>query len=324
MSTPDLETMPLADLRKLALEEDLKEETRLAEEAAAEAAKAAKKERTRDAQGRFVKEDGTVDDDQQETEEEKTAREAAEAAAEAEREKNADPEEFVIRRSIDLGDGSGIQVFVGKGADKEAALEDLNDKFYEAQVNASKKIREQAAQLRTTKQSTEDEEYVLAEKLKTKPKETIRELLAQERREQEESVQRSLKIQEDFVNTHPDYIGDTSNGARIRDWVQSHGYTEFTEENLEKAYQDLKASGLLKIKTSDAGGTTDAAAKEAERIAQAQRDAAQSRSSQRSSSVSTRGGTPVVKTEPTEDELYNMPLDKLKQLSNEQLAKAQS
>src|SRR6185437_700877 len=88
--------------------------------------------------------------------------------------------EFVVKRVIDLEDGSGAQVFIGKGATNVEALEDLNDKLYEAQVNASKKIRaqekERAEYLESKKQASDDENFLVGKRLKEKPVETIAEI----------------------------------------------------------------------------------------------------------------------------------------------------
>src|SRR5581483_2684932 len=48
-----------------------------------------------------------------------------------------EPDEVIYERKIDLGDGSGVQIF------RAASLEDLVDKLAKAQENATRKIREQ-------------------------------------------------------------------------------------------------------------------------------------------------------------------------------------
>jgi hypothetical protein len=250
-----------------------------------------------------------------------------------------EPEEYVYTREIDLDDGSGKQVFKGKGASKEAALEELTDKLAEAQTNASKTINEFRRknpikpEPPKAKEWTTDEEYVIAQRLQKEPLKAFRDIFkevtgytpdeAQSRNQQVDELlrnQRGLTVQQNFVTTHPSYIGDAQNGARMRDWVESHNYSEFTEENLEKAYQDLKKSGLLNLKSEEADGSTEVVTKDAERIAQPEVKATQTRSLKKSSTVSTKGRpAPVVKTEPSEDDLYKMPLDKLRDLANKQL-----
>src|SRR5579862_1314365 len=53
-----------------------------------------------------------------------------------------EPKTFFAERTIDLGDGAGVQVFRGKGASREEALEDMGDKLADAQRHATAKIRD--------------------------------------------------------------------------------------------------------------------------------------------------------------------------------------
>ena len=242
-----------------------------------------------------------------------------------------EPEQYIVKSEIDLGDGSGVQVFKGTGATELEALRDQNAKLVEAQRNATKKIHDlnskvKAEDTRTAQQKTDDE-YVIAQRLQKEPTRMIRDVVTEVIAEREASTQRNLNAQQAFVDSHPDYIADpaSGNGMRMMSEFQrlNPDAQEFTEVGLEKAYQSLKSSGLLKLKVEEAGGTTDEEAKVTERIVQPKVESTQPRSPRKASTVSIRGGAvPVVKTGPTEDELYSMPLEKLKQLSNEQLAKA--
>lgn len=245
-------------------------------------------------------------------------------AAEAEAEEV--PEQFVYKKEIDLGDGSGVQVFTGKGATALEALEELTEKLADAQRHATKKIHElntrvKAEDTRTAQQKTDDE-YVIAQRLQKEPSKTMREVVNEVIAEREATAQKGLAAQQMFVDTHPDYVKDGDNARRMTAEVQRLGYNEFSDESLEKAYQSLKASGLLKIKAEEAGGTTEAEAEETQRIVETKVEATQPRSPKKASTVSTRGaGAPAVKTGLSEDELYSMPLEKLRQISNEQLAR---
>lgn len=238
-----------------------------------------------------------------------------------------EPEQYVVRSEIDLGDGSGVQVFTGTGATELEALRDQNTKLVEAQRNATKKIHDLNSKVKTedarTEQQKTDDEYVIAQRLQKEPTRAIRDVVTEVIAEREAAQKQSLAAQQAFVDGHPDYVADPDNGRRLSAEVQRLGYNEFTEDSLEKAYQSLKASGLLKLKAEEAGGTTEEEVKEPQRIVETKTETTQSRSPKRASTVSTRGTTAaVVKTGPTEDELYSMPMEKLKQLSNEQLAKA--
>jgi hypothetical protein len=302
----DVETMPLAELKALAL---------------AEAEKAATPETPKvTPQASPVMDQGKDEFDNSDDDAKEAPADVVEAAAEAE------PEEYIYERKIDLGDGSGIQVFRGKGATKEEALEALTDKLADAQTHATKKIHELTKQVKVedtrTAQEKADDEYVIQERMKETPGKTMREIVNQVIEERESATKRSLASQTSFVNSHPDYIADPDNGARMSKEVQNLGFSEFTEEGLEKAYQSLKKSGLLKLKTEGADAVTEDEGAEPERIAQPVPEATQPRSPKKSSTVRSSGRAPVVKTEPTEDELYSMPLEKLRKLGNEQLAKA--
>ena len=241
------------------------------------------------------------------------------------------PEQFVYKKEIDLGDGSGVQVFRGTGATALEALEELTEKLAEAQRHATKKIHElntrvKSEDTRTAQQKTDDE-YVIAQRLQKEPSRAIRDVVTEVIAEREAANKRNFDAQQAFVDSHPDYLADPKNGngnRMLSEYMRLNpGATEFTEEGLEKAYQSLKDSGLLKLRIEEAGGTTEEETKEPQRIVEAKVETTQPRSPKRASTVSTRGGgAPVLKTGPTEDELYSMPLDKLKQLSNEQLAKA--
>ena len=235
-------------------------------------------------------------------------------------------EEFIVRREIDLGDGSGVQVFIGKGATKDEAYEDYADKLAEAQRHATEKIRELRTQLKAHEakdtQASADEDYVIKQRLDKEPKKALRDVVDEVLRERQLAEQNSIAAQERFVAAHEDYVANPDNGARLTSEVRRLGFNEFSDESLEKAYQSLKASGLLSLKApeADVPATTEAA--EPERIVPPVAEVPQVRSPRRSSTVPTRGSRPVVvATEPTEDDLYAMPLDKLRKLSNEQLSR---
>lgn len=290
----NLETMPLEELKARALAEEQKEEAKEPEKTSA--AEVADMELPAD--------------------------EAAE-----------ENEQFVYKKEIDLGDGSGVQVFSGTGATALEALEELTEKLADAQRHATKKIHELNTRVKTedtrTAQQKTDDAYVLKQRLDKEPDKVIDERVDRRYAEIKATEQRELAVQQAFVDSHPDYVSTPrskeaqENGTRMIQWMQLNGLTEMTENNLEKAYQSLKASGLLHIKAEEAGGVAEEETKETQRIVETKVEATQPRSPRKASTVSLRGGgAPVVKTGPTEDELYSMPLEKLKQLSNEQLAKA--
>lgn len=314
-----------------------------ADKLAAARAEEAEKKRTRNSKGRFASSDNvetllatlsdedkkavhTIHENSSLTETQKEEQVAA-LIEEAE----DDPQIFVMRREIENGVGS-TDVYEGEGATESEALNDLVEKIAEGKRQANIQMQKINAERRTerirTAQEIRDENYVIEQNLKTKPKETIEQIVEKKIAEKTASAQRSSAAESRFVLTHPDYNANpkTGNGDRlVAEFVRLYPTaTEFTSEGLEKAYQSLKTSGLLTLKTPEADEATKAAQLEAERTAQAQRDAALSRSPRRSSTISARSSTTApVKTDvaPTEDELYKMPLAELKKLADQQLAK---
>ena len=308
------ETMPLSELRALAMKEAEAAVATVPPVAAAAEPKADTRPeavgQARDAQGRFTNADQIDNSDDQ----------ANDAEA------DAAPAKTIYRKEIANGDGS-VDVY------EADTLEDLVEKLAVGKLNANKKIQEfisekKAAAVQSA-QITADEEYVVAERMKKNPKQTMKEIVAEVIDERLNREQRSKDVQSHFVNTHPDYIADptSGNGDRMvaefrRLYPQA---TEFTRDGLEKAYQELKKSGLLKLKSLGADGVAEEKTKEPEQTVQPSADATQQRSQRTSSTISTRNSrtaSAVTSAQPTEDELYSMPLDKLKDLANAQLAKA--
>ncbi len=375
MATPkksdaELEGMSLEELRQLAVEE--------AEEIEIEAAKAVAEQEAADA---IAAEKAAAV--ATETSEEKATREAAEVEAAKVAEKEAaekeaaekteqerdvqgrfkkveppvppedEPDEYIFRREIDLGDGTGVQVFEGRGETELDAIKELNDKLVVAQENATRELR--TIQKKHPKEPTppaepaisEDMEYVFKQQFDKKPSEAFKSMFkeltgmdigefktwqAAQRAAEEArtSQEKSLGIQREFVLAHPEYITSEENGNKIRDWVQSHNYNEFTQENLEKAFEDLSGSGLLTLKTDGASAPTKTEVKTEVKAARIETpvtevvtEVPQVRSPKKASTVSSKGSpAPVIKTEPTEDEAYTMPLEQLKALAEKQLREA--
>jgi hypothetical protein len=291
------ETMSLDELRALALKET--------EEPAAPVKVAVEEKapaQARDGKGRFTNAD----------ELEVPEEEAEEVVAEE------PPVKKEFYRDIDNGNGV-IERF------SAPSLEELVDKIAEGKRNASIKIRELSQKVKVedtrTAQQKADDDFVIAERFKKEPKKVVRELWNEFNREEVEAKQRSEEAQTRFVSTHEDFIANPDNGSRMISEVQRLGYTEITEEGLEKAYQNLKASGLLKLKSPEASATTEDKGADTERIAQPEPEAPQPRSPRKGSTISVRnrGTVTPISTQPTEDELYSMPLEKLKELANKQL-----
>jgi len=237
------------------------------------------------------------------------------------------PKVVVVQRSFDLGDGAGVQVFKGKGATKEEALDDLADKQIEAQRNATKRIKELKTTTETAKGPTKEEtESLRAAKVVTNPSEVVKEVLGIDPSELQEVVaevkqNRAAKqrkaVADEFVVKHPEFLDNDRNGKRIAKAVSLFG--EFTLENLEKAYQDLSESGLLEVKGEEAGDGQDKN-KPATRIEETVEDTPPQRT-RKASGISTHRAVSVPRAaELTEDDMYSLPLEEIRKRAEKQLA----
>lgn len=303
-TTPNLETITMDELRKLADAEAIKQSTKTPEELEAE-----KK----------------ASDEAADAAEEEAARLQAEEDAAAKG-------PFFAERTVDLGDGAGVQVFKGKGGSREEALEDLSDKLADAQKHATKKIRELSAEKKTTPTpiSKEQESLYSAELIATPTiafKKLFKEVTGVDvedfktvtaREKAFQAGQERKSIADQFVINHPEFMDNDRNAQRLKKAVALQG--EFSLDNLEKAYQDLTDSGLLEVKDEEASDEQKLAEAEAKRIA----DAAKVTSSQRTrkaSGLSTqRRAAVTTPATPSEDDMYKMPLDELRRRANQQLA----
>ena len=291
----DPETMSMEDLRKAADEQARAQSTQVAEVV-------------------------TQDAKQEEVREETEQQEVKVAAG-----------PFFAERSIDLGDGAGIQVFKGKGATREDALESLSDKLAEAQTHATKKIRELSKAKPVVETVSKDDEALysaellssptiafkkLFEKMTGIPIEEFKTVTAREKAFQ--AAQEKKQAADAFVVANPDYHDTPRNGQLINKWCALHN--DFSTEGLTKAYTDLAESGLLQVKDAEAGGEQKKAEAEARRIADAA-EAASSQRTRRASGLSTQRRTPTpVAGALSEEDMYALPLEELRKRANQQIA----
>lgn len=259
-----------------------------------------------------------------------------------------EPETFIARRELDLGEGAGAEIFEAEGATKEEALEALADKIADAKLNATKKIRQQEAELKDfrarsaeppkPKELSADDEYVIAQELQKNPSKAIRRVFkeltgyeieefatAKQAADAVISSQRQNEAVSRFVATHDDYEdkgdGGDRNGQLMR-MKLAELKLPVTSENLSKAYNALKQSGLLTLKNAEeAHADTTEKTEGSGRIVQPRVEAAQTRT-RKTSTIGTHNRTTAtpVNTEPSEDEAYRMPMEKLRELANKQLA----
>jgi len=162
---------------------------------------------------------------------------------------------------------------------------------------------------RQAAQEKDDSEYVIQQKLRNKPVETIQEIvdkrLAADRESQQqeqEVIRRSREAQEMWVAdpANANYIADAHNGKLMIDFIQATGATEVTRELCDQAFAALRDKLHLRSNTP----TTSAPRRTG-------------------SSIRSSSGTVTHKTEPSESELHSMPLEKLKSLANQQLSENQ-
>lgn len=280
------ETMSLEELRALALQGD---------EAVVEEPKKALE---RGADGKFVAANQSdVLDNADEAEEEETQ---------------------IFRREIVNEDGT-MDVY------EADSIEELIDKIADAKRAAVTQLKKVIAEKRTveanTVQTTADEEFMVAEKLKKNPKATVEELVSQVIEKRLANAKAADDAQTRFLTTHPYFVPCPENASTMSAWGKTHGYPEFTTESLEKAYQDLSKSGLLKLKSEEADVVADADGKDTSRTVEPKSEAVQQRSQRKSSTIKTTSArsAPKVGSGPTEDELYAMPMEKLRDLANKQM-----
>ncbi|SRR5216683_7669477 len=252
----------------------------------------------------------------------------------------AAPQGVTVRRVVDLGSGAGEEVFEATAPTREEALDALADKQAEAKLNASKKIREQEAELKELrartgeplepKEPTADEEYVLAQEFQKMPKATFRKMFEEVTGMKPEDFQTMKQAAqayqtatttsaaiETFISTHPDYenggeAGD-KNGAAMKGKLNELKIP-VTAESLSRVYDLLKQDGALALK----GEAKPETRPEPQRIPAAPAQ----QGTRKASTIGThnRVAPAPPPAEPTEEDAYKMPLEELKKLANRQMS----
>lgn len=198
-----------------------------------------------------------------------------------------DTTETVYRREIDLGDGSGKEIF------EAPTMEELLDKIVTAKTHATKKIREQEARLKelseakkVTDQQDKDDEFVLSQDMLSRPTDAVKKafkkatgiditevktlaervnaLTEAQNAQNEQAAQNDAATA--FVSAHPEYVPNQANGARLSRAVnllaaeaRHSGAKVDYATLLSKAYTDLSESGLLELRSGDAKANADGA-----------------------------------------------------------------
>jgi hypothetical protein len=285
----DFETMPLDEIRRLAEEEARKQSTAPGVE--------------------DLTKTGPVEPEQEVEEPVRNSQTA--------NEQKPTPKAYQAERTIDLGDGSGVQLFRGKGESREAALEDLADKMATAQFNATKKIRElneKAKAVPAEPQVSEADRAILSQQILSDPEKAIDAILkkrgidvqavkeATEYTHAQKVAGAKKAAADSFVAANPDFADTPRNGKLINKWCELHN--DFSFEGLTKAYQDLNESGLLDVKGEEAG-VGQVEVKQQPRIEETVEDTPPQRTRKASGLSTQRRVAPPVPATPTEDDLYD-------------------
>lgn len=247
-------------------------------------------------------------------------------------EESAPDEEVVYQRTIDLGDGAGVQVFEG------ASLEELVDKLAKAQENATRKIREQNAALKaqpaplpaveTEKPLTPEQQWLLQQRMLSDPMSVINEYVQKEvqkvesareqaAREEREAVAAADAVAKAWVDTNPDYYASEKNGNKIKKFLEINGLG-ISPENLTAAFNDLSESGLLEARPAEAAKAEpeETVAQPTRRIVETTVPPVATVRRKVVGSISTKRSAPVESVSgPTEDALYKMPMAELERLT---------
>lgn len=265
-------------------------------------------------------------------------------------------EVYVASREIDMGGTAGVQVFEAEGDTREAALEALADKIADAQLHASTKIREQEARLRELEASAKkpdaaktteisaDDEYIITQELQKTPSKALRRWFKQVTgcepeeftsvkqafdafKQGQQAATTGANAVSAFLAAHPDYEDDGKDGEKnTRLMIMQFKemgmiWPPKSSDELTKAYLKLKESGLLILRGEGAHSDTTGNGDGTRRIAEPEPTPTPQRT-KKVTSIGTQNRTAVTpaSTEPSEDDLYNMPLDKLRNLANKQAA----
>lgn len=244
--------------------------------------------------------------------------EPAAPAAPAATEEEEETDEPLYAREIDLGDGSGVQVF------KAATLEELVDKLAEAQLNATRKIRELSASAKAApapKQAvtelTPDQEMQLGQVLLTEPSKAMRQLLEQNFGMPLEEIKEGLRVAQQtrvekqagdafsaFLDQTPDFYVCDQNIQRIAKYGERMGLPQ-TTEGIIQAFNELNADGLLAKKPGPKPATEEGIPP----TPAAPRKAASGMSARRTVTP------PPTPQGPTDAELANMTTEQLRELA---------
>ncbi|HEV1286532.1 MAG TPA: hypothetical protein VNU44_14520 [Bryobacteraceae bacterium] len=193
-----------------------------------------------------------------------------------------------FRREIDLGDGSGKQVFEADTA------EELADKLADAQVNATRKIRDQDGELKRLRRAelnapargeddpdgpmpgfkpkdlSSDELFSIGQRLQNPATAVaaLREAIEAGLGASMDEVRKTLRIAretprefrgrdaaEQFLLNHPEFVPNAANQKAMFEYMEHPDRRmAVTVKNFEIAFGVLSAAGLLQLRKPEAAG----------------------------------------------------------------------
>ena len=182
----------------------------------------------------------------------------------------------VYKKVVDLGDGTAPQVF------KAATKDELIDKIFEAQVNASKRIKQLKDENRKLLQNvqpdpalplsyqpktlTAEQELELVNELQVNPSGGLAKALEAMLGAPLEEVRSTLRdvkqrdavhaVGNQFIAAHPEYPINTINEKRMAEYLNKNKLA-WTLKNLELAFADLQEAGLVTGLTVDPTSNND-------------------------------------------------------------------
>lgn len=242
-------------------------------------------------------------------------------------EKQEEPKKF--RREIDLGDGSGKQVF------EADSMEALVDELTKAQENATRKIREQNKALKRARRKpapvvqadpaqsdvkplTPDEEFMLGQQFSQNPTKTFERLFEAQTgyklsefkskvaaMEAFQEAQAATAAAQEFLNDHEDdYLPTPANYRALQEYLEEHNLP-MNRETLEEAFDEVRQVGFPDEATSQ-----EEKPDEKERIADSQPE----RKTKVSSGLSDRGSRREPVEQPgraalSDEDIWSLPLE---------------
>lgn len=186
----------------------------------------------------------------------------------------AEVAEQKYRREIDLGDGSGVQVF------EADTLEGLVDKLSAAQSHATRKIRELNQEVKKYRKPDEpekpvefkprtlttDEQFQVQQDLQdpTKAGEAIIRVIEAKAGVPLEEIVKPLSAAEidlqkqqaaeaatEFMRVTPEYIANETNKLALIGYMIEHRIAPISVNNFQIAFEEMKEAGLLELKSSE-------------------------------------------------------------------------